>query len=124
MQIFASHAIGGIVGNLLTAIFAQASVAHFDGTTNIPGGWLDHHYIQLAWHIADSAAGLSYSFVMTVSTSHPILEYSLDAPLGLLLTSFLLVFLSLTPCQLRLYSDIFFTDIDNYPLDHALYPRS
>lgn len=31
----------------------------------IPGGWLDHHYIQLAYQLADSMAGLSYSFVMT-----------------------------------------------------------
>ncbi|KAJ4001849.1 ammonium transporter [Lentinula boryana] len=62
---FASHAIGGIVGNILTAIFAQASVAGFDGFTVIPGGWLDGHWIQLAWHIADSCAGVSYSFTMT-----------------------------------------------------------
>lgn len=71
-QVFASHAIGGVVGNLLTGIFAQASVANFDGTTVIPGGWLDHHYIQLAWHVADSAAGMGYSFAMTVSAPFPL----------------------------------------------------
>jgi Amt family ammonium transporter len=38
MQIFACHAVGGIVGNLLTAIFAQASVSRFDGFTDISGG--------------------------------------------------------------------------------------
>ncbi|KAE9402383.1 ammonium transporter [Gymnopus androsaceus JB14] len=65
LDIFASHAIGGIVGNLLTGLFAQASVAAFDGFTVIPGGWLDHHYIQLAYQLADSTATLSYSFVMT-----------------------------------------------------------
>jgi Amt family ammonium transporter len=65
LDVFASHAIGGIVGNLLTAIFAQASVAGFDGFTVIPGGWLDQHYIQLAWHVADSSAGLGYSFTVT-----------------------------------------------------------
>ena len=67
MQVFASHAIGGIVGNILTALFAQASVAGGDGFTVIRGGWLDHHYIQLGWHVADSVAGLGYSFFMTVS---------------------------------------------------------
>lgn len=66
-QIFASHAIGGVVGNILTALFAQASVAGFDGITVIPGGWLDHHYIQLAIHLADSSSGIGYSFVVTVS---------------------------------------------------------
>lgn len=66
-QIFASHAIGGIVGNIMTALFAQASVAGFDGITVIPGGWLDNHYIQLAKHLADSSSGLAWSFVVTVS---------------------------------------------------------
>ncbi|GLB38924.1 putative ammonium transporter [Lyophyllum shimeji] len=65
LDIFASHAIGGIVGNILTALFAQASVAHFDGFTVIPGGWFDHHWVQLGYQIADSCAGLGYSFVMT-----------------------------------------------------------
>ncbi|KAF9529651.1 ammonium transporter [Crepidotus variabilis] len=64
LDIFASHAVGGIVGNILTALFAQKSIAAFDGT-DIAGGWIDHHYIQLAYHIADSSAGLAYSFVMT-----------------------------------------------------------
>ncbi|KAJ2915587.1 hypothetical protein MD484_g4850, partial [Candolleomyces efflorescens] len=65
LDIFASHAIGGIVGNILTALFAQASIAGFDGFTEIPGGWLDRHWIQLGYHVADSVAGIGYSFVMT-----------------------------------------------------------
>ena len=44
LQIFASHAIGGLVGNILTALFAQASIAGSDGYTLIDGGWLDHWY--------------------------------------------------------------------------------
>jgi len=65
LDIFATHAIGGVVGNLLTGIFAQSSVAGFDGIAKIPGGWLDHHYIQLAIQLAASSAGMGYSFVMT-----------------------------------------------------------
>ncbi|KAH9896721.1 ammonium transporter [Cubamyces lactineus] len=66
LDIFASHAIGGVIGNVLTGLFAQASVAGFDGgLAPIDGGWLDHHYIQLGYQIADSVAGMSYSFVMT-----------------------------------------------------------
>lgn len=64
LDIFASHGIGGVVGNILTAFFAQASVAGFDGTV-IPGGWLDHHWVQLGYQLADSTSGLSYSFVVT-----------------------------------------------------------
>ena len=44
LDVFASHAIGGVVGNVLTGLFAQASVAGFDGFTVINGGWLDHNY--------------------------------------------------------------------------------
>lgn len=65
LDIFASHAIGGICGNILTGFFAQASVANFDGFSVIKGGWLDHHYIQLGYQLADSVTGLSYSFVVT-----------------------------------------------------------
>ncbi|KAF9218851.1 ammonium transporter [Gyrodon lividus] len=65
LDIFASHAIGGIVGNILTGLFAQASIAGADGITSIPGGWLDHNYRQLGIQLADSVSGLSYSFVMT-----------------------------------------------------------
>ena len=67
IQIFASHAIGGLVGNILTGIFAQASVAGFDGKTTIPGGWLDHHWPQVGFQLANSVAGMSYSFVVSVS---------------------------------------------------------
>ncbi|THU79769.1 ammonium transporter [Dendrothele bispora CBS 962.96] len=65
LDVFASHAIGGIAGNILTGLFAQSSVAGFDGITEIPGGWLDHHYVQLGYQIADSVAAVGYSFVMT-----------------------------------------------------------
>jgi ammonia channel protein AmtB len=59
-----------MVGNLLTGLFAQKSIAGSDGSPPINGGWLDHHYIQLAYQAADSAAGFSYSFVVTVNTSN------------------------------------------------------
>jgi Amt family ammonium transporter len=65
-QVFAGHGIGGVVGNILTGLFAQKSIAGFDGFTVIGGGWLDRHYIQLGYQLADSTAGLSYAFVMTV----------------------------------------------------------
>ena len=50
---------------ICTGLFAQASVAGFDGITEIPGGWIDHHWVQLGYQIADSSAGFGYSFVMT-----------------------------------------------------------
>jgi len=66
LDIFAAHAVGGFVGNLLTGLFAQSSVAAFDGIhTTLGGGWLDHHYIQIARQLASSTAGGCYSLVMT-----------------------------------------------------------
>jgi len=65
LDIFATHAIGGLVGNILTGIFAQKSIAGFDGTTVIPGGWMDHNWRQLGLQLANSVAGMSYSFVVT-----------------------------------------------------------
>jgi Amt family ammonium transporter len=37
-------------------------IAALDGATVIPGGWLNKHYIQLAYQLADSVAGFTYSF--------------------------------------------------------------
>jgi Amt family ammonium transporter len=65
LDVFASHGICGMVGNVMTGIFAQASVAGFDGITSIPGGWFDHHWVQLGYQIADLCAGFGYSLVMT-----------------------------------------------------------
>lgn len=38
-------------------------IAHLDGYSVIQGGWLNHHWVQLAIQLADSVAGMSYSFV-------------------------------------------------------------
>lgn len=37
-------------------------IAHLDGYSEIDGGWLNHHWVQLAYQLADSVAGLAYSF--------------------------------------------------------------
>jgi Amt family ammonium transporter len=82
LDIFAAHAIGGLIGNLLTGLFAaqvfttQSDVrslttysnyiAHLDGVTIIPGGWLNHNYRQLGIQLAGSVAGGGYSFVVSV----------------------------------------------------------
>jgi Amt family ammonium transporter len=65
LDIFAVHAVGGIVGNILTAFFAADYIAHLDGATVIAGGWLNHNWVQLGYQLADSVAGFTYSFVMT-----------------------------------------------------------
>jgi Amt family ammonium transporter len=75
LDIFAVHAIGGMVGNLLTyfhsespnhsGFFAADYIAALDGVTVIPGGWLNHNWMQLAYQLCDCITGFSYSFGMT-----------------------------------------------------------
>jgi Amt family ammonium transporter len=61
LDIFAIHAIGGLVGDVLTGLFAANYIAHLDGTTVIPGGWLNHHWIQPAIQLGAGLAGFAYS---------------------------------------------------------------
>lgn len=63
-DVFSCHGIGGIVGNILTGIFAQKSVAAVDGQ-EIDGGWLDGNWMQVVWQLVDTVAGLVWSFVVT-----------------------------------------------------------
>ncbi|RDW88861.1 putative ammonium transporter MEPa-2 [Coleophoma cylindrospora] len=62
LDIFAEHAVGGLIGNILTAFFAADYIAHLDGFSEIPGGWLNHNWIQLGYQLADSVSGGVYSF--------------------------------------------------------------
>ncbi|KAF3169751.1 hypothetical protein TWF225_011234 [Orbilia oligospora] len=65
LDIFAVHGVGGLVGNVLTAFFATHYVANLDGTDNPPLGWLDRHWVQIGFQLADSVAGFAYSFCGT-----------------------------------------------------------
>ena len=65
LDIFAIHGAGGLVGDLLTGLFAADYIAHLDGFTEIPGGWLNKHWIQLAIQLADGVAGMAYSFAVS-----------------------------------------------------------
>lgn len=65
MDVFAVHCLAGVVGVLMTGIFAQASVTNNDGYTVIPGGWLDGHWVQFAKQLAWAAVGFTWTFVVT-----------------------------------------------------------
>lgn len=45
--------------------FRSDYIAHLDGSTVIPGGWINHNYIQLGYQLADSVSGFAYSFFGT-----------------------------------------------------------
>ena len=65
LDIFAIHGVGGLVGDLLTGLFAADYIAHLDGFTVINGGWLNRNWVQLAIQLADGVTGMAYSFVVS-----------------------------------------------------------
>ncbi|KAI8868069.1 ammonium transporter [Ramicandelaber brevisporus] len=65
LDVFAVHGVGGLVGSILTGVFAQQSIAALDGVTVIKGGWLDGHWMQVPYQLAASFAGMGWSFVAT-----------------------------------------------------------
>ena len=64
LDVFATHGIGGYVGCILTALFADGRVTGFDGFS-VGDGWFNHNWVQLGWNLAAGTAGMSYSFVVT-----------------------------------------------------------
>ncbi|KAJ7102311.1 ammonium transporter [Mycena belliarum] len=68
LDLFAEHAVGGIVGLLGNGLFASADIISLDGvTTGIRGGWLDHNYKQLYMQFAYTVAVCAYTFAMTAA---------------------------------------------------------
>lgn len=58
---FNIHAIGGIMGSICTAFFADPAWAQDD----IPGGWVKHNWIQLGHELAAVTTCVAWSFVLT-----------------------------------------------------------
>lgn len=65
VDVFAVHGVGGYVGSVLTGLFAESYIAGLDGSTEIPGGWMNHNWIQLGHQLADCTAGAAWSFCIT-----------------------------------------------------------
>lgn len=65
LDIFAIHAVGGFLGDLLTGVFAADYIAALDGITDIRGGWVNGHWVQLAIQLGDGVTGMVYSFVLS-----------------------------------------------------------
>ncbi|KAK7058347.1 low affinity high capacity ammonium permease [Paramarasmius palmivorus] len=66
LDLFAEHAIGGIIGLICNAFFADNAVISLDGVnTSIEGGFLDRNWKQLYIQVAYIAATSAYSFVVT-----------------------------------------------------------
>ncbi|KAK3354990.1 ammonium transporter MEP1 [Neurospora tetraspora] len=66
LDIFAEHALGGVVGLIFNGFFAADYIIGLDGVNQeIPGGFINHNYKQLYIQIAYVCATMGYSFVMS-----------------------------------------------------------
>lgn len=66
LEVFNLHGIGGFVGGICTALFGADWVAKLDGATEVDGGWIDGHWVQLGYNLAGCVSIAAWSFVMTV----------------------------------------------------------
>ena len=60
------HGIGGIIGGTLTGIFATKTVAGYDGSTEIDGGWIDGNWVQIGYQIAAWVSVVAWTVVFTL----------------------------------------------------------
>jgi len=69
LDVFAVHYVGGLIGLILTGIFAQQSIIGLSypvGATEVPlGGWLDGNYRQVLVQLAAIGSVTAWSFVVT-----------------------------------------------------------
>ncbi|KAL6863476.1 hypothetical protein ACO1O0_003731 [Amphichorda felina] len=65
LDIFAVHGVGGIVGNILTGVFASSWIANLDGVGWAPLGWVEHNWVQMGYQFAGTCAAFAWSFVLT-----------------------------------------------------------
>ncbi|KAI9673863.1 MAG: hypothetical protein M1817_002069 [Caeruleum heppii] len=76
MDVFAEHAVAGMVGLIFNAFFGSSYVIGQDGvntgSTSLPGGWLNQQwkimYVQIAYIVACTA----YSFVVSALIAYAI----------------------------------------------------
>ncbi|EIW86366.1 ammonium transporter [Coniophora puteana RWD-64-598 SS2] len=66
LDLFAEHAVGGIIGLLMNGLFGSHTITALDGVnTSVLGGWIDHNWKQLYIQFAYVCAACSYTFVVT-----------------------------------------------------------
>lgn len=69
LDIFALHGCGGVVGDILTGIFASKNVPAMDGVSvgesEYKGGWWNQHYTQMGYQIAAALTCAAWSFIIS-----------------------------------------------------------
>ncbi|KAF9770772.1 hypothetical protein IL306_011642 [Fusarium sp. DS 682] len=67
LDIFAIHGIGGVIGDILTGLFATGYVPALDGVSGdaYESGWWDGNYRQLGLQLAGAVTCAAWSFVIS-----------------------------------------------------------
>ncbi|KIM59180.1 hypothetical protein SCLCIDRAFT_1217969 [Scleroderma citrinum Foug A] len=66
LDLFAEHAVGGVIGLLFNGFFASHTIIALDGVnTNVNGGFIDRNWKQLYIQFAYACAVCGYTFVAT-----------------------------------------------------------
>ncbi|ONH74785.1 Ammonium transporter MEP3 [Pichia kudriavzevii] len=65
LDVLAEHGIAGVIGLFFNAIFAADYVLGYDGYTEHPGGWINHHWSQMYKQLAYIGATAGYSMMVT-----------------------------------------------------------
>ncbi|KAG5650638.1 hypothetical protein H0H81_011521 [Sphagnurus paluster] len=66
LDLFAEHAVGGIIGILLNAFFASTTIINLDDLEHTDkGGWINHNWKQLYIQFTYVCATCAYTFVVT-----------------------------------------------------------
>lgn len=76
MDVFAEHAVAGMVGLIFNALFGATYIIGLDGvntaSTSYPGGWLDRNFRQLYKQLAYIGATAVYTFVVSALIAYGI----------------------------------------------------
>lgn len=67
LDIFAIHGVGGVVGDLLTGIFAANWVPALDGVSgdSYAGGWWNGNWVQMGYQLVAALTCATWSFVVS-----------------------------------------------------------
>lgn len=65
LDVLAEHGIAGVIGLFFNAIFAADYVLGYDGYTEHPAGWINHHWSQMYKQLAYIGATAGYSMMVT-----------------------------------------------------------
>lgn len=74
MDIFAEHAVGGILGLMANALFGATYIIGLDGVNTgiIIGGWIDHNWRQFYVQLAYILAATGWSFVVSLLIAYAV----------------------------------------------------